>query len=225
MAQIINVNMLTKFYGKNENRVKVLNGISFHIEEGDFWAIHGESGSGKSTLLNILAGFEKPDEGEVMIGTTNITHLSESQKAKFRKKNIGFVFQQYHLVPELTALENVMFPLILNKVSARTARKKAQEMLSYVGINKNTDKLPEEYSGGQNQRISIARALISNPKIVFADEPTGNLDSCNSEKIMSLLDGINKDFNTTILMVTHSEKERAYAGKVMEVKDGRILDE
>ncbi len=219
---MLEIQGINKSFGTKDNKTNVLSNVNFTVDKGEFVVIHGESGSGKSTLLNIMAGFEKPDKGEVLINGTDITKLNESKKAVFRRKHVGFVFQQYHLIPELSALENVMFPLILDKVSAREAKKKAAEILSYVGIDKNINNLPSQFSGGQNQRIAIARAMIAKPEILFADEPTGNLDSVNSEKILSLLKKVNRELGTVILMVTHSVREREVADRLIEIRDGVV---
>ncbi len=220
---ILKVKDLYKSYGNKSEKNSVLNGISFEINKGDFVAIYGESGAGKSTLLHLMAGFDKPSSGERVIMDKNISSMKENSLAKLRSKHVGFVFQQYHLIPELSAVENVMFPLLLSGLKRKKAKKVAMSLLDYVGVNKEVNKLPEEFSGGQNQRIAIARALVTNPEIVFADEPTGNLDSTNKQKIMELLSKVNKDFRTTILMVTHSETERKYASKVIQVKDGQVI--
>jgi len=220
---VLEVKNIYKYYGNKSKEYSVLNGISFGIQKGEFVAIYGESGAGKSTLLHLMAGFDKPSDGEIVMMDKNITQMNESCLAKLRSKYVGFVFQQYHLIPELSAVENVMFPMLLNGVRRKVAQKAAREMLEYVGINEDINKLPEEFSGGQNQRIAIARALVTKPEIVFADEPTGNLDSTNKHKIMDLLTKVNKDFKTTILMVTHSETEKKYASKVILVKDGKVI--
>ena len=220
---ILEVKNVYKSYENKSEEAPVLNGISFEIKKGEFVAIYGESGAGKSTLLHLLAGFDKPSDGEILMMDKNITQMNENRLARLRSKHVGFVFQQYHLIPELSAIENVMFPMLLNGVRRKAAYKAAKEMLEYVGITEGIDKLPEEFSGGQNQRIAIARALVTNPEIVFADEPTGNLDSTNKHKIMDLLTQINKDFKTTILVVTHSETEKKYASKVILVKDGKVI--
>lgn len=220
-AEILNVCELYKSYG--DGKISILKDISFTVQQGEFIVIHGESGSGKSTLLQLLAGFEKADKGEIQLNGTDICKLNESGKALFRRNNVGFVFQQYHLLPELTALENVMMPLLIKKSALKKAREKAENLLFYVGLEDRMNHTPEQLSGGQNQRVAVARALVGDAKIVFADEPTGNLDSKNRGEILELLKKINREQSTTLLMVTHSEHERAIANRVIELKDGVIV--
>ena len=204
-------------------RVPVLKGVSFTASQGEFIVIHGESGSGKSTLLQLLAGFDKADGGEIRVGQTNICSMNESQRARFRRDHIGFVFQQFHLLPELTALENVMMPLLIQKKNAKIAREQAEKYLFYVGLEERMNHTPERLSGGQNQRVAIARALVGNSKLLFADEPTGNLDSKNRKEILELLKKINRERGATIMMVTHSAEERNIADCVIELRDGVIV--
>lgn len=204
-------------------RVPVLNGVSFTAIKGEFIVVHGESGSGKSTLLQLLAGFDKADNGEIKIDNINICAMNESQRARFRSDHIGFVFQQFHLLPELTALENVMMPLLIQKKKIKFAREQAEKYLFYVGLEERMNHTPERLSGGQNQRVAIARALIGNSKLLFADEPTGNLDSKNRAEILELLKKINLEQGTTIMMVTHSIEERSIADRVIELRDGVIV--
>jgi len=207
----------------SNGRVQVLRDISFSVNQGEFIVIHGESGSGKSTLMQLLAGFDKADSGEIRIDQTNICAMNESQRARFRRDHIGFVFQQFHLLPELTALENVMMPLLIQKKGAKAAREQAEKYLFYVGLEERMNHTPERLSGGQNQRVAIARALIGNSKLLFADEPTGNLDSKNRKEILDLLKKINRERGATIMMVTHSAEERSIADRVIELKDGVIV--
>lgn len=217
---ILSVHGLCKSYG---GKVPVLKSIGFSVQRGEFIVIHGESGSGKSTLLHLLAGFECADSGKILLNGQDLCRLSESGKAMFRRKNVGFVFQQFHLLPELTALENVMMPLLIQKVPTKKARERAERLLQYVGLEQRMDHTPEQLSGGQNQRVATARALIGKPAVIFADEPTGNLDSGNRKEILQLLQKINREQGATILMVTHSVEERAIAGRVIELKDGVIV--
>lgn len=222
MKNSISVTNVSKSYGMNYSKQQVLKEIDLDISGGTFVVIHGESGSGKSTLINLIAGFDSPDSGEILVNETNIAAMNETKKALFRRKQMGIVFQQYHLVPELTAFENVIFPLTLNGIKGKAAREKAREILEFVGMPDNLNKLPEEYSGGQCQRIAIARAMVIHPGILLADEPTGNLDSQNRELVLDLISKINRKLGATILMVTHSVSERKYADTVIEIKDGLI---
>lgn len=218
---ILTVQGLNKSY--SSGRVSILKDISFRINKGEFIVIHGESGSGKSTLLHLLAGFDRADSGEILFGETDICKMNESQRARFRRDHVGFVFQQFHLFPELTALENVMMPLLIQKVKIKKAREQAEKYLFYVGLEDRMNHTPERLSGGQNQRVAIARALIGCAPVIFADEPTGNLDSKNRAEILELLQKINREKCTTIMMVTHSVEERSVADRVIELRDGVIL--
>ncbi len=218
---ILNINNISKSY--SDGKIAVLKNIHFSVQRGEFIVIHGESGSGKSTLLQLLAGVEKADQGEITLNGTNICRLNESRRAMFRRKNVGFVFQQFHLLPELTALENVMMPLLIQKASLKKASEKAKHLLFYVGLEDRINHRPEQLSGGQNQRVAVARALVAEPAVIFADEPTGNLDSKNRAELLALLQKINKERGATLLMVTHSEQERAVANRVIELKDGVIV--
>lgn len=220
-SEILSVRNLSKSYGNG--KVIILKDISFSVRRGEFIIIHGESGSGKSTLLHLLAGFENAEQGEIFLNGTDICRLNESGRAMFRRKNVGFVFQQFRLLPELTALENVMMPLLIQKVSVKKARERAEHLLFYVGLEDRMNHTPEQLSGGQNQRVAVARALVSEPAIVFADEPTGNLDSKNRAELLKLFQTINKEQGTTLLMVTHSAEERSIADRVIELKDGVII--
>lgn len=218
---ILNIDKLSKSY--SGGKISVLKNVCFGVQRGEFMVIHGESGSGKSTLLHLLAGFENADQGEIFLGGTNICRLNESGRAMFRRKNVGFVFQQFHLLPELTALENVMMPLLIRKVSMKKARGRAEHLLFYVGLEDRMNHTPEQLSGGQNQRVAVARALVGEPVVLFADEPTGSLDSKNRAELLELLKKVNAEQGTTILMVTHSAEERTIADRVIELKDGVIV--
>ncbi len=219
--EILKVSSLSKSY--SGGKIPVLNNIGFSVKKGEFIIVHGESGSGKSTLLHLLAGLENADQGKIELAGTDICKLSESGRAMFRRKNVGFVFQQFHLLPELTALENVMMPLLIQKAPIKKAREQAEQQLFYVGLEGRRDHTPEQLSGGQNQRVAVARALVAAPAVIFADEPTGNLDSKNRTEVLGLLQQINREQGTTLLMVTHSARERSIADLVIELKDGVII--
>lgn len=220
-SEILSVENLNKNY--SGGRVPILKNVSFTVNQGEFIVFHGESGSGKSTLLHLLAGFDRADSGKILFGQSDISKMNESQRARFRREHVGFVFQQFHLLPELTALENVMMPLLIQKVNIKKAQEQAEKYLFYVGLEDRMNHSPEQLSGGQNQRVAIARALISGAPVIFADEPTGNLDSKNRAEILELLQKINREKNTTIMMVTHSVEERGVADRVIELKDGVIV--
>ncbi len=218
---IVSVQNLNKSYANGHE--PILKDVSFSINQGEFIVIHGESGSGKSTLLHLLAGFDSADSGKIWVERTDICKMNESQKARFRRDHIGFVFQQFHLLPELTALENVMMPLLIQKEKVKKAREKAEKHLFYVGLEDRMNRTPERLSGGQNQRVAIARAVVCNSKIIFADEPTGNLDSKSRADILELLKKVNREKGTTIMMVTHSIEERSIADRIIELRDGVIV--
>jgi len=219
--EILKVSSLSKSY--SGGKIPVLKNIGFSVKKGEFIIVHGESGSGKSTLLHLLAGLENADQGEIDLVGTDICKLSESGRAMFRRKNVGFVFQQFHLLPELTALENVMMPLLIQKAPIEKAREQAEQQLLYVGLEDRMKHTPEQLSGGQNQRVAVARALVTAPAVIFADEPTGNLDSKNRTEVLELLRQINREQGATLLMVTHSTGERSVADRVIELKDGVII--
>lgn len=219
---IVKVRELKKKYGKENNEFEALKGIELSINEGEFISIMGESGSGKSTLLNIIAGFDSATSGSVLYDNTDITKLSENDKAKFRQGNIGFVFQSFCLLSDLSALENVMMPMLMRGISKKEAKEKAVELLKLVKLGNKLNNMPEELSGGQQQRVAIVRALATDPPIILADEPTGKLDSENAREILELLFKINKQYNKTIVMVTHSQKATKYSDKIVFIKDGKI---
>ncbi|MFP4662079.1 MAG: ABC transporter ATP-binding protein [Halanaerobiales bacterium] len=217
---IIDVKNLIKVYG-DEVENEVLHSLSFQIEKGDFVSIIGPSGSGKSTLLNILGALDSPSEGEVWINGEEIGGLSAKKLAEFRNRNMGFVFQFHHLLPEFTALENILIPDWI-KGGKRKNMERARELLSLVGLADFDDKLITKLSGGQKQRVAMARALMNKPEIVFADEPTGNLDSETTEKIYDLLRDINQELNTTFILVTHDRHLAGRADRVIQIVDGNI---
>ena len=225
MAAIIKIENLRKVYPVGKERIVALNNISFDIEEGEICCILGTSGSGKSTLLNQLAGLEKPTKGSVTIGKTNISVLSETRLAKFRQKYIGFVFQSYNLLPAYTALENVAMPLMFRGVPREQRQKAAAEMLALVGLEKRRDHYPSQMSGGQQQRVGIARAFVARPAVVYADEPTGNLDSKTTLEVMEMIRSFARKFRQTIVMVSHDPQMAEYADRILTLKDGEIISD
>jgi len=207
-----------------DTEVPILKGVTLDISEGEFVAIVGESGSGKSTFLNILGGLMSCDKGEMMINNHHIEQMSENGLALFRRDNMGFIFQTYNLLPQLSALENIEMPLIFSGVSKRERRTRAKEMLERVGLGDRMNHKPAELSGGQQQRVSIARALINNPKVILADEPTGNLDSKTTIEILNLLKELNETYNMTFVVVTHSHVVYEYADRIIKMEDGVFCD-
>lgn len=224
MKNIICVNNLYKLYRVGDTAVRALDGVSFTVREGEFCAIVGTSGSGKSTLLNMLAGLERPTKGEVIINGRHIEKMNESELVSFRGNNVGFIFQSFHLLPALNALENVALPLSFRGEERGLRKKKAEKMLRMVSLEKQKNHMPNQMSGGQQQRVSIARALVSDPRIIFADEPTGNLDSRTSEDVMRLMQKIVSEQGRTLVMVTHDMNEAEYADRIIRVIDGKIVE-
>lgn len=221
---IISVRNLFKIYTIGTNKVRALNGVSFDINEGEFVAIVGTSGSGKSTLLNMLAGLEKPTKGEIIIAGEHIENKTESGLVNFRQKHIGFIFQSYNLLGNMNAIENVALPLVFRGENKLIRDRKAINMLKQVGLSKHLKHRPTQMSGGQQQRVGIARALVVNPEIIFADEPTGNLDSNTSLEVMNLMQNIVRKKNQTIVMVTHDNHLASFADKIIRISDGKIVD-
>ncbi len=220
---VIRVKDLKKIYRIGENRVKALNGLDLTINKGEFCSIVGTSGSGKSTLLNMLAGLEKPTKGEIIIAGRHLENMSESMLVDFRREHVGFIFQAYNLIPTLDAVENVALPLTFRGMSRAMRKKLAVKALKDVGLSKYMDHRPTQMSGGQQQRVGIARALVLNPEIIFADEPTGNLDSNTSEEVMALMRKVVIEKNQTLIMVTHDDHLATYSDKVFRILDGRIV--
>lgn len=212
---------LSKKYGNLE----VLRNVSLKVNKGEIVSIIGPSGAGKSTLLHILSGLDQPDTGTVLISNTNLYDLSSSKQAVFRNKQLGFVFQFHHLLPEFSAIENVAVPLWISGVTKKQGLAKAKELLSIVGLQNRMDNKPSEMSGGEQQRVAIARALINEPAILMADEPTGNLDSQNAQAIHELFLSLRAQFNQTIIMITHNDDLAAMTDRTLMMKDGCIVDE
>ncbi|GAE93662.1 ABC transporter ATP-binding protein [Gracilibacillus boraciitolerans JCM 21714] len=218
---ILQIENLSKIYGEGETAVKALDNISFSVKKGgEFIAIIGPSGSGKSTLLHLLGGVDRPSSGKILIDNTDIYELNETQLAIFRRRQIGLIYQFYNLIPILTVEENITLPMLLDQ--HRVDKKQFKDIVSILGLNDRLNHLPNQLSGGQQQRVSIGRALISNPAIILADEPTGNLDSKNSGEIIELLKMFNKTYNQTLIVITHDERIALQADRVIEVNDGRI---
>lgn len=218
--KILEVTNLCKTYGKGDTMVKALDNVSFSVEKGEFLAINGPSGSGKSTLLHILGGVDVPTSGSVVINQTDISNLDETALAIFRRRQIGLIYQFYNLIPILTVQENLTLPLLLD--GRKPDKKQIDTLVKRLGLENRLDHLPNQLSGGQQQRVSIGRALVNNPALMLADEPTGNLDSENSKKIISLLRQFNKEFNQTVIIITHDEKIANSADRVITIEDGKI---
>ncbi|MBE5894571.1 MAG: ABC transporter ATP-binding protein [Lachnospiraceae bacterium] len=220
---VIEVKNLYKIYRIGENKVRALNGVDFSIGRGEFCSVVGASGSGKSTLLNMLAGLERATKGEIIIAGEHMETKNESQLVLFRQAHVGFIFQSYNLMPNLNAIENVALPLTFQGVPKEIREKRAIKMLKMVGLGKYVLHKPGQMSGGQQQRVGIARALVVNPEIIFADEPTGNLDSATSLEVMQLMQKIVREKQQTIVMVTHDNYLAGFADRIIHIKDGKIL--
>lgn len=218
--KILEIKNLSKIYGKGETEVKALDNVSFSVDKGEFVAIIGPSGSGKSTLLHILGGVDNATSGSVVIGGTEISQLDKTALAIFRRRQIGLIYQFYNLIPILTVEENMTLPLLLD---GRTPSKQQLDLLvKKLGLEQRLDHLPSQLSGGQQQRVSIGRALLNNPALLLADEPTGNLDSENSKEIVQLLRQFNKEYNQTVIIITHDERIALAADRVIAIEDGKI---
>lgn len=222
---LIEVKDIRKVYRVDDEKIVALGRINIMIEQGEICCILGTSGSGKSTLLNIMAGLEKPSKGKVVIAGANVTSFSERQWARFRQQNIGFVFQSYNLMPTQTAIENVAMPLMFKGVNKRRRTKEAVHMLKAVGLGSRMMHKPTQMSGGQQQRVGIARAFVAKPKIVFADEPTGNLDSKTSRDVMEIMVGMAKRYHETLIIVTHDINIAQYADRIINLHDGSIVSD
>jgi putative ABC transport system ATP-binding protein len=221
---IIEIRNLSKSYQRGGQRVPVLHDLSFDIAEREFLALMGPSGSGKSTLLNLIAGIDKPDSGTLRVGGVDISTLAESALADWRAANVGFVFQFYNLMPVLTAFENVELPLLLSDLSRRERRERAELALDMVGLKDRMEHYPSELSGGQQQRVAIARAIITDPLLIVADEPTGDLDRVSATEILNMLDRLNREMGKTIVMVTHDQRATEHAHLVRHLEKGELTD-
>ncbi len=221
-SALIEIVDLFKSYQRDSLEIPVLRNISLKIAEGDFLAFMGPSGSGKTTLLNLIAGIDKPTSGKILIADTDITELSETELAVWRSHNIGFIFQFYNLIPVLTALENVELPLILTPLSRKERRSHAETALEVVGLGERMHHFPRQLSGGQEQRVAIARAIATDPAILVADEPTGDLDKVSAEEVLELMHRLNRELNKTILMVTHDPRAAERARSVRNLDKGEL---
>ena len=221
---MIEIHDLTKAYRTSDVETTALNHINLEVSDGEFIAIMGPSGCGKSTLLNILGMLDTPDSGRYGFLGEDIAGYSEGQLASIRKHNIGFIFQSFNLVDELTVAENVTLPLLYQKVAPGDRKERVQKVLERVGIAHRADHRPQQLSGGQQQRVAVARAVVTDPKLILADEPTGNLDTTNGEEVLELLSQLNGE-GTTIIMVTHDQRHADHAGRVVNMLDGRVLSE
>jgi len=222
MQPLIQVQDLFKSYRRDSLEIPVLRNINLEIAEGEFIAFMGPSGSGKTTLLNLIAGIDKPTSGTIVIAGTDISELNETELAVWRSRNIGFIFQFYNLIPVLTALENVELPLILSPLSKRERRAHAETALEIVGLAERMDHYPRQLSGGQEQRVAIARAIATDPAIIVADEPTGDLDKNSAEEVLNLIERLNRELSKTILMVTHDPRAAERARAVRQLDKGEL---
>jgi putative ABC transport system ATP-binding protein len=219
---VIELRHVSKSYRRGGQIIPVLHDISFTVRTGDFLALMGPSGSGKSTLLNLIAGIDRPDTGEILVDGVVITGLTEAELARWRASHVGFIFQFYNLIPVLNAYDNVALPLQLTTLSSAEKRRRVQDALSRVGLADRMEHMPSELSGGQQQRVAIARALITDPSLIVADEPTGDLDRQSAEDILGMLEGLHRDMGKTILMVTHDPKAAGHARATVQLEKGRL---
>lgn len=222
IMNILEVQNLCKTYGKGEAQVRALDNVSFSVGKGEFIAIVGESGSGKSTLLNVVGALDDPTSGRVLIDGKDIFSMPEKKLTVFRRRNIGFIFQSFNLIPELNVEQNITFPLLLDY--QKPDQKYVEELLGILGLKERRKHLPSQLSGGQQQRVAIGRALAARPAIIMADEPTGNLDSKNSQEVITLLKSMSAKYRQTILMITHNENHAEEADRVLRMTDGRLRD-
>jgi putative ABC transport system ATP-binding protein len=223
MSSLIQIKNISKSYWRDRLEIPVLNNINMEIPEGEFLALMGPSGSGKTTLLNLIGGIDKPSKGEVVIAENDISKYGESALAKWRSDNVGFIFQFYNLIPVLTAFENVELPLLLTNLSRADRKKRVEFALNIVGLGDRMYHYPKQLSGGQEQRVAIARAIVTDPMIIVADEPTGDLDRTSAEEILTLMERLNKEFKKTIVMVTHDPHAAERAHKIRQLEKGDLV--
>jgi len=223
MAAIIQVKNVTKSYWRNNLEIPVLHAVNLDVEEGEFLVLMGPSGSGKTTLLNLITGIDRPTSGNLVVAGTDIARLSESALAKWRSASVGFVFQFYNLIPVLTAFENVELPLLLTKLSKAERKKHVENVLNIVGLSDRIHHYPKQLSGGQEQRVAIARAIVTDPIILVADEPTGDLDRTSAEEILTLMERLNKEFKKTVLLVTHDPHAAQKATRLLHLDKGDLI--
>jgi putative ABC transport system ATP-binding protein len=221
-APCVDVRNVRKIYTRDSQQIVVLDGITLQVPEGEFLALMGPSGSGKTTLLNLIAGIDRPTSGDVVVAGTNVGRLSESQLAAWRSRHVGFIFQFYNLIPVLTAVENVELPLLLTSLSRKQRRDRAEIALKVVGLSDRAKHYPRQLSGGQEQRVAIARAIVTDPSVLVADEPTGDLDARSAEEILNLLQTLNTDFGKTIVMVTHDPRAAVRAHTQRHLEKGLL---
>jgi ABC-type lipoprotein export system ATPase subunit len=221
-TSLLSARGLSKSYAMGRRTLEVLRGVNLDVTRGEFLALRGASGAGKSTLLHLMGGLDSPNAGNISFNGQNLAAFSESQLTHFRNRRVGFVFQAYHLLPELTALENVCLPARVARISADTAEKHGRELLARVGLGERTDHKPFELSGGEQQRVAIARALVNEPELLLADEPTGNLDSRTGGEIIELLKSLRAEKHMTLAIATHDEKIAAHAERMVQLVDGQI---
>ncbi len=225
MASIVEIRNLTKTFSRGSEQIRVLDSLSLNVPEGQFLALMGPSGSGKTTLLNLIAGLDSPSSGAIQVGAIDISTMSEGQLAKWRTRHIGFIFQFYHLLPVLTAYENVELPLLLLPMTSAERKTRVSTALDLVGLSDRNSHRPGQLSGGQQQRVGIARAIVTDPTLIVADEPTGDLDSKSAEEILRLLIELQSGLNKTIIMVTHDPKAALAAERCLHVDKGRLAQE
>ncbi len=222
---ILETKTLTKIYGKGDTAITALDGINIHAGEGEFVAVMGPSGCGKSTLLHLLGGLDHPTSGKVIINGQDVAEMTDDALTELRRREMGFVFQFFNLLPVLSAVENAALPVMLDGVKADEAKAKATEWLTRFGLAERLANRPDQLSGGQQQRVAVARALVSEPKLVLADEPTGNLDTRSGDEIAGLLRDVGQKYGRTVVMVTHDPRIAAYADRIIFLKDGKVIDE